>query len=81
MSTFTFSFDGKIPVTKSNMLKLMKSQGFDVIDDNCVSLNGALFEVTNYEFKDGITSIGLERIYRKAIFEALNGWYQSYITN
>lgn len=81
MSTFTFSFDGKIPVTKSNMMKLMKSHGFDVVGDDCVSLNGALFKVTEYEFRDGATSIGLERIYRNAIFEALNGWYQSYITN
>lgn len=72
-----FRIESKTPVTKKNVVNLLKDYGFEKLDDTCVTLNGAMFKILDYSFKDGITSIELQRIFRSDIYSALNAWYYS----
>lgn len=72
-----FEVENKTPTTQNNMAQILKTYGFEVLDGNCVTLNGAMFKVIDYRYKDGKTTIELQRVFRSDVYEALNRWYYS----
>lgn len=72
-----FEVENKTPTTQNNMVQILKTYGFEVLDGNYVTLNGAMFKVIDYRYKDGKTTIELQRVFRSDVYEALNRWYYS----
>ena len=72
-----FEVENKTPTTKNNMIQTLKTYGFETLDSNCVTLNGAMFKILNYQYKDSKTTIELQRVFKSDVYEALNRWYYS----
>lgn len=76
-----FEVESKTPTTQNNMVRILKTYGFEVLDNNCVTLNGAMFKVIDYRYKDGKSIIELQRVFKSDVYEALNRWYYSWISD